>query len=298
MRSLRAQIIVATVCLLSGQLHTEAQSAVSKTHSVGFCDAPSEFDDTPPDLEISIAEVIFSGVLQMPLTDQDQIAASIKERTYGNSLDAATHEALERVRAGWQGHGYFKVQVGGDATILTRSPLSERITLNVHVDEGTQYHLGAIKFKHYKAIGDASVLRLLFPVKDGDIFSRQQIASGLENLQKAYGELGYINFTSVPNTKLDDEKKLAYLDIDLDEGKQFYFSSVNVLGLNERAQQEVSTDFPIGQVYNDRLFELFLVRHSSTLKFAPDDLRHIDRRLDEQAGTVAITLDARPCPAD
>jgi outer membrane protein insertion porin family len=272
MRSLRAQIVFATVCLLSGQLHTEAQSAVSETYSAGFCDAPSESGDTWPDLEISIAEVIFSGVLQMPLIYQDQIAAAIKERTYGNSLDAATYEALERVRAGWQDRGYFKVQVGGDATILTRSPLSQRITLNVHVDEGTQYNLGAIKFKHYKAIGDASVLRLLFPIKDGDIFSRQQVATGLENLQKAYGEMGYINFTSIPNTKLDDEKKLVYLDIDLDEGKQFYFSSVNVLGVNERAQQEVSKDFPIGQVYSGRLLELFFVRHSSTLKFAPDDL--------------------------
>jgi outer membrane protein assembly factor BamA len=299
MRSLRAQIVVlATASLLNGELHAEAQSAVSETYAVGFCDAPSESDDTQPGLELSIAEVTFSGVLQMPLTDQGQIAASIKERTYGNSLEVATDEALERVRAGWQDHGYFKVEVSGDATTLTRSPLSQRIALSVHVDEGMQYNLGAIKFKHYKAIGDASVLRLLFPMRDGDILSRQQVATGLENLQKAYGEMGYINFTSVPNTKFDDEKKLVYLDIDLDEGKQFFFSSVTVLGVNERARQEISKDFPIGQVYNWRLLEQFLVWHSSMLNFPPDDLAHIDRRLDEQAGTVAITLDARPCPAD
>jgi outer membrane protein insertion porin family len=298
MRSLWAHIVVlSTVCLLSGQPHAEGQSAVSGTHAPGFCDEPSESDDTRQ-LEISIADVIFSGVLQMPLTEQDQIAASIKERIYGGSLDAATDEALGRVRGGWQDRGYFKVQVSGDAKILTQAPLSQRITLRVHVDEGIQYNLGAIRFKHYKAIADANLLRPLFPIKDGDIFSRRQVAVGLENLQKAYGEMGYIDFTSVPNTKFDDEKKLAYLDIDLDEGKQFFFSGVNVLGVNERAQQEIAKDFPIGQVYNWRLFELFLVKHASTLNFAPDDPQHIDRRLDEQAGTVAITLDARPCPAD
>ena len=44
---------------------------------------------------------------------------------------------------------------------------------------------------------------------------------GLENLQKAYGQLGYINFTSIPNTTFDEQKKLVFLDIDVDEGKQF-----------------------------------------------------------------------------
>src|SRR5882762_4893354 len=103
MRSLRAQIVVlAMACLLTGQLHAETPSAIPGTYAVGICDAPSESDDTLPNFEISIAEVTFSGASQMPLTDQDQIAASIKERTYGNSLDAATDEALGRVRAGWQ----------------------------------------------------------------------------------------------------------------------------------------------------------------------------------------------------
>jgi outer membrane protein insertion porin family len=298
MRSLWAHIVVlSTVCLLSGKPHAEGQSAGSGTYAPGFCDEAFKSNDTPQ-LEISIAEVIFSGVSQMPLTEQDQIAASIKEQIYGGSLDAATDEALGRVRGGWQDRGYFKVQVSGDAKILTQSPLSQRITLRVHVDEGIQYNLGAIKFKHHKAIADASLLRPLFPTKDGDIFSRRQVVAGLENLNKVYGEMGYINFTPVPNTIFDDEKKLAYLDIDLDEGKQFFFSSVNVLGVDERAQQEISKDFPIGQVYNWRLVERFLVKHASTLNFAPDDPQHIDRRVDERAGTVAITLDARPCLAD
>ena len=32
----------------------------------------------------------------------------------------------------------------------------------------------------------------MIPLKDGDIFSREKIAKGLENLRKAYGEYGYI----------------------------------------------------------------------------------------------------------
>jgi outer membrane protein insertion porin family len=45
-------------------------------------------------------------------------------------------------------------------------------------------------------------LRHLFPIKDGDIISREKIGKGLENLRKVYGQFGYINFTSVPDTSL------------------------------------------------------------------------------------------------
>ncbi len=50
----------------------------------------------------------------------------------------------------------------------------------------------------------------MFPIKDGDVFDRDKIAKGLDNLRKAYGQLGYINYTSVPEPTFDEEKKLVY----------------------------------------------------------------------------------------
>ena len=95
--------------------------------------------------------------------------------------------------------------------ILTGSPMSQRIALSFRVDEGLQYRLGQIRFLNNKAIRDMGALRALFPITDGDIFSREEIAKGLENLSKAYGEIGYINFTSVPDTRFDDQERLIYL---------------------------------------------------------------------------------------
>jgi hypothetical protein len=84
----------------------------------------------------------------------------------------------------------------------------------------------------------------------------------------------------------------------VDEGKQFYASSVNVLGLSEAAQEGILKGFPIGQIYHARTLERFLGKHSSLLQFSSDDPRHVKKLLDERAGTVAITLDAWPCPVD
>jgi outer membrane protein assembly factor BamA len=291
MRRRFAQIVIlATACLLAGRPQVEAQDSGCPTRSASASD-----DRQSSGPEISIANVTFSGSLQLPVSDQDQIAASIKRQDYGESPDGATDDAVERVRAGWQDHGYFKVKVSGDKRTLTSRPDSRRIALSFYVEEGSQYSLDRITFKNYKLMADVSAVRGLFPIDNGDIFSREKIAKGLENLRKAYGEMGYINFTSVPETQFDDENKLISLEIDIDEGKQFYLSNINVLGLDELARQELLKSLPIkrGQIYNSRLWELSLQKYSSM--FPDCQCGDSERRLDEKAGTVALTLDLRPC---
>jgi outer membrane protein insertion porin family len=294
MRRRVGQIVVLTaVCLFAGKLHIRAQNAGCPLDSASASDNQKPFGP-----EISITGVTFSGFIQLPITDQDRIAFSIKRQTHGSRLDSVIEEGLERVRAGWQNHGYFKVQVSGDASTISSSPVSQRIVLNVHVDEGSQYSLGGITFKHNRAISNVNALRALFPIKNGEVFSREKIAAGLENLRKAYGQYGYINYTGVPDSTFDNEKKLASLEIDIDEGKQFYLTRVDILGLDETSRQEILKDLQVGQIYNQRLFDLFLEKHASTFKFLHDDPSHVAKRLDERAGTVEITLGSRPCPVD
>ena len=210
-------------------------------------------------------------------------------------FDGVVGEAEERVRAAWQNLGYFKVQVSGDARILTSSPISQRIVLSFRVDEGLQYRLGQVRFLKNKAISDVGTLRALFPITDGDVFSREEIGTGLENLRKAYGELGYINFTSVPDTRFDDQERLIYLNIDMDEGKQFRIGSIIFSGLDETAQHEALQDFPLrpGQVYNTKVWELFSMGHNLLLDSCSNE-----RQLDERAGTVTISLNCGQRPIE
>jgi hypothetical protein len=140
-------------------------------------------------LEISIASLSFSGFLRMPVSEQEQIAASIRQRTYGGSLDQVKGETEERLRAEWLNRGYFKVQVSADANLLSSNPAGERIALSVHVDEGPQYRLRQIAFKNNRAVANVKALRVLFPIKDGDVFSREAIAKGLDNLRELTGSL-------------------------------------------------------------------------------------------------------------
>ena len=294
MRCRLARIVLfVTSCLLVGKPVAYAQSdgLTASCRNSGTSDGQK-----PSGTEISIAEVTFSGSLLMPISEQEQIANLVKRKTHGTSLEDVTEEGLERVRAGWQDLGYFKVQVTAETKTLTSSPVNQRIAISVHVNEGQRYNLKDIRFINNKAISRVDILRGLFPIADGDIFSREKIATGLENLRKAYGELGYINFTSVPDTRFDDENRLISLVIDVDEGKQFRIGSVNVRGVEESLREELLKTFTVGQIYSSSLWETSLLKYAGM--FPDCDCPNREQlRLDEKSGIVMLTLDFRPCAA-
>jgi outer membrane protein insertion porin family len=230
------------------------------------------------------------------------------ENIFAKTYDATKlEEDTERVRAEYQNRGYFKVVVNDPKTEihdtghtgfhiwLLQSGPGKAVDLTMPIEEGDKYRLGKITFKNNKAITNTAGLRALFPLKDGDVFSREKIAKGLENLRKAYGEYGYINFTPVPNTTFDDEKKLAYLEIDVDEGKQFYVRRIEFQGNTTTRDKVIRRELALeeGGVYNSRLWELSLMRLNQLSYFdqlKPDDPNVTDKKLDEKNGLVDLTL--------
>ena len=280
----------------SSSLHAQSSDSSDDIASEpGPCPPPWETDDQSS--IVSISEVKFTGALQSPPAEQEEIVASITGRRYSGTVDEVKEEAQERLKQEWQNRGYLNVGVTVDARVLTSSWVEQRIALDVNVDEGSQYRLKRITFKNNRAIANLAVLRKLFPIRDGDIFSRQAIVSGLDDLRRAYGSFGYINFTSVPDTRIDEDSKLIQLDVDLDEGKVFTVSSVDFLGVEEDVRQAMLDAFPLkpGQIFNQGRLERFLLDQSDVLKIHPYNNKSVHRRVDERAGTVVLVFDARTC---
>ena len=230
------------------------------------------------------------------------------EDLFSKTYDATKlNEDVERVRAEYQNRGYFKVLVEDPKTEihdtghtgfhipLVQSGPGKAVDITMPIEEGDRYHLASITFKNNKAVPNQKALRSLFPIKDGDVFSREKIAKGLDNLRDAYSDLGYINFTSVPDTKFDDEKKLINLEIDVDEGKQFYVRRIEFQGNTTTRDKVIRRELALeeGQVYNGRLWKFSLLRLNQLGYFEqlkPDDPNTTDRKLDEKNGYVDLTL--------
>jgi outer membrane protein insertion porin family len=229
------------------------------------------------------------------------------------NLIAKTYDAtkldddMELVREALQNRGFFKGNVGdvqtkirdtGHADFhipLVRPGPGKAMDITVPIEEGDRYKLGEITFKGNKAIVNTQALRAQFAIKDGDIYSREKIAKGLENLKNAYGTQGYINFTSIPTPRIDEEKKLVYFDIDIDEGKQFSVRRIEFQGNTTTRDKVIRRELMLeeGQVYNEQLWKLSLQRLNQLGFFEqlkPDDPNVTERHLDEKEGLVDLTL--------
>jgi outer membrane protein insertion porin family len=206
----------------------------------------------------------------------------IFENLFSKTYDATKlQEDAERVRYAYQTKGYYKAVVedpktqihdtGGGFRIWPFGGSGKRVDLTIPVEEGERYRLGGITFSGQKAITNVKALRAQFPIKDGDVFNVEMIRKGLDNLRKAYGELGYINFTPVPDTKPDDAKKLISLNIDIDEGKPFYVRRIEFQGNTTTRDKVIRRELALeeGQIYNSRLWEFSLLRLNQLGYFNP-----------------------------
>lgn len=230
------------------------------------------------------------------------------ENIFAKTYDATKlDDDMELVREALQNRGFFKGNVGDPQTKirdtghpnfhvpLIRPGPGKAMDITIPIEEGDKYKLGGITFTGNKAIPNTQALRGIFAIKDGDVFNREKIAKGLENLKNAYGTQGFINFTSVPTPRIDEEKKLVYFDIDVDEGKQFSVRRIEFQGNTTTRDKVIRRELLLeeGQVYNEQLWKVSLQRLNQLGFFEqlkPEDPNVTERHLDEKAGLVDLTL--------
>jgi outer membrane protein insertion porin family len=227
------------------------------------------------------------------------------ENLFARTYDSTKlSEDAERVRYYYQTKGYFKALVADPKTQIHdtsgvrwywpfKSSPGKAVDITLPVEEGERYRLKEITFSGNKAVTNTAGLRALFKIKDGEIFDTEAVRKGLEGLRKAYAALGYINFTPVPNTEADDEKKLISLRIDVDEGKQFFVRRIEFQGNTTTRDKVIRRELALeeGQVYNGNLWELSLLRLNQLQYFeALKAEQSSEIKQNVQDSTVDITL--------
>ncbi len=221
-------------------------------------------------------------------------------QTYDSSK---LEEDTERVRQAYRDKGYANAAVeepktqirdeGGLNWFTFRPRKGKRIDIQLTIEEGGRYRLGTITFTGNKQITNQKALRAQFSLKDGDWFNATAIGKGLDNLKKAYGSLGYINFGAVPTVKTDDQKKTVSLNIDIDEGKQFFVSRIEFQGNTITRDRVIRRELMLdeGSVYNSQLWEYSLLRLNQLEYFDPLKVdQDSEAHQDPDNGTVELLL--------
>ncbi|MGP8268603.1 MAG: outer membrane protein assembly factor BamA [Terracidiphilus sp.] len=228
----------------------------------------------------------------------------IFEDLFPQTFDSSKlEEDTERVRQAFRDKGYYtaaieepKTQIrdqGGLNWLTFRPNKGKRIDILMPIEEGARYRLGTITFTGNKAVTNVKALRATFAVKDGEWFNATLIGKGLENLKKAYGQLGYINFGAIPKPVFDEQKKTVSLVVDIDEGKPFFVSRIEFQGNTTTRDKVIRRELMLdeGQVYNSQLWEYSLLRLNQLEYFEPLKVdQDSEAHQDADAGTVDLLL--------
>ncbi|MDQ2925442.1 MAG: outer membrane protein assembly factor BamA [Acidobacteriota bacterium] len=266
---------------------------------------------------VKVGKIKFDGNKSIP--DRELIAAMhnlkpigiphsiIFENLFAKTFDASKlDEDAERVRYAYRDKGYFKALTGepqtnirnaGGINLFTLHPSTgKRVDILIPVEEGERYRLGSITFTGNKAYPNTKALRAQFALKDDDYFNSSLFGKGVEALRKAYGQGGYINMVGTPSPTIDEAKKTVSLNIDIDEGKQFYLSRIEFTGNSITRDKVIRRELLVeeGQAYNSQLVDLSLLRlnqlnYFETLKADQD----VETRQNADAGTVDLLLKLR-----
>ena len=228
----------------------------------------------------------------------------IFEDLFSQTFDASKlEEDSERVRQAYRDKGYASAAVespktqirdqGGLNWFTFRPNKGKRIDILMPIEEGSRYRLSSITFTGNKAVTNTRALRATFAVKDGEFFNATMIGKGLENLKKAYGQLGYINFGAIPKMNYDEQKKTVSMVVDIDEGKAFHVSRIEFQGNTITRDRVIRRELMLdeGSVYNSQLWEYSLLRLNQLEYFEPLKVEQdSEAHQDADAGTVELLL--------
>jgi outer membrane protein insertion porin family len=194
-------------------------------------------------------------------------------------------EVAERARIScWQSRGYFRAVIS--PTPSTRDKYAVVLT----VDEGSQYRLGHISFQNLKAVVSTHSLRPLVPLRDGDIFASDKITEGVENLRRAYADIGYINFSTNPNTEVDDEQRIINIRWDVSEGRPFFVRTINFDGVSPAIEDSLRSYLLLkpGNVYSRRLLETSFAKMRTLLP--PGRGLNVEFTTNDELGVVDLRV--------
>jgi outer membrane protein insertion porin family len=232
------------------------------------------------------------------------------ENLFDKTFDKSKlEEDGERVRDAYQQKGYWEAKAydptvtlrdtGGSVSghhiwLIKPNKPGKAADIKMQVEEGAQFRLHQINYVGVKLFRTPELLsKTFFGMDVGDVFSTQKLRKGLENMRKAYGDFGYIDF--VPEPQIDKVAGTNTIDLTLtaDEGKQFFIRRIDFQGNTTTRDKVIRREILLneGDLFSQRLWDASILRLNQLGYFEvlkENEAYTLNRN--PQSNTVDVTL--------
>jgi outer membrane protein assembly factor BamA len=233
-----------------------------------------------------------SGTQSMSSDDLDMLTATM----VGGCYDEDSDELETWVQSLFQDKGYARADVQSLHIIpLDPTKMPKPVRIETEVVEGNRYRVNEVMFSgnhHF----ESEKLRKAFPLKKGDLFSRERIVAGLVEVRKLYTSDGYLDCVMIPDFTNMAETTLDF-SIEVREGTQYKMGKLDVYAKKENADRlRAAWGLAEGSVYDQSYVDKFIDEHHALLPaaFTRADIQTIQ---DCPDGTAEVRLIVDPIDA-
>ncbi len=211
--------------------------------------------------------------------------------------------------------GYFQARIGdpefvGQGLKRTGPPIIQNFPLPlitsvddtlkiiVPVSEGKVYRVGELKVEGNSIFSEQQILAGV-GLKKGEVVDGKRLQEAVfEDLKKAYGSQGFVNYTADFEPEFKDnptnaKEGIVDITIKIDEGKQFTLRRLEFTGNTFTRDKVMRREFLIneGDIYNQQFLEISVARLNQTQYFDPvDKEQDVEIRTDEEKGDVDLIV--------
>ncbi|WP_026707605.1 outer membrane protein assembly factor BamA [Flavobacterium frigidarium] len=273
--SFNEQTVVTFAGLQKGQEITvpgeQISSAIKKLGKLGLFDEISfyinhiENDSIYLDLDIKelpkLKEVKFVGVKKNKTEALIKDNGLTKSKVVNENLLTTTKNYIENK---YKKDGYYNTKV--NINISKDTATTNEVNMLVNIDKGDKVKISSIDFDGNEQMSDKTLRKAMKDTKQKNFlrilkaskFIKDKYKSDLENVIAKYKEKGYRDARIISDSvKYNKEKNTLAINVNIEEGRKYYFGDIKFLGNTVYSDQLLSRILGVkkGETYNGVLLE-------------------------------------------
>ena len=161
----------------------------------------------------------------------------------------------EQLRKFYTNRGYYDFRVV--SAIAELAPDDSAFAITITLDEGDRYNFGKIDVVTENDRLNPNFLKMLLPIRPGQLYESDKIESAVDALTFAAGSAGYAFVEIEPSYTANDETDTIDITFNVREGQRVYVDRINVIGNTRTLDNVIRREMMLteGDAFNRTLLE-------------------------------------------
>ncbi|MBU1384302.1 MAG: outer membrane protein assembly factor BamA [Alphaproteobacteria bacterium] len=221
-------------------------------------DVVFEIDEGP---ETGVRAITFLGNTAYPDGDLQEVMVTKRSEWWKlfSSNDNYDPNRLdydrEQLRKFYTNRGYYDFRVL--SAIAELAPDDSAFGITITLDEGDRYTFGEVDIVTENDRLNPDFLKLLLPIRSGELYESDKIESAVDALTFAAGSAGYAFVEIEPNYTANPETDTIDITFNIKEGQRVYVDRINVIGNTRTLDNVIRREMMLteGDAFNRTLLE-------------------------------------------